>query len=168
MAKILCPLTQLLSGLITLTMLTLSARATAQELAPGFTEDHPGLSQWYGHLSGKKLTQIESYYSSGESIGGYSTGGGYSAQTEIHLCADKTFTAASHNSTSIDSGGAFGSGGGNAQYSGVWTLITNGQLVGLILSSEGGGRAEMRIEFNEGQTFANGVRTFVTEGALCP
>ena len=142
---------------------------TAQpELAPGFTSDHPGLAQWYQHLAGKRLTQIDSYYSSGGSVGGYSTGGGYSSEIVLHLCSDKTFFAAQQSSASVDSGGAFGSGQGANQYKGNWMLITNGQVVGLILMSDIGGRSELTMEFNQGQTFANGVRTFVTEDAICP
>ena len=142
---------------------------TAQpELAPGFTSDHPGLAQWHQHLAGKRLTQIDSYYSSGGSVGGYSTGGGYSSEIVLHLCSDKTFFAAQQSSTSVDSGGAFGSGQGANQYKGNWMLITNGQVVGLILMSDIGGRSELTMEFNQGQTFVNGVRTFVTEDANCP
>ena len=142
---------------------------TAQpELAPGFISDHPGLAQWYQHLAGKRLTQIDSYYSSGGSVGGYSTGGGYSSEIVLHLCSDKTFFAAQQSSASVDSGGAFGSGQGANQYKGNWMLITNGQVVGLILMSDIGGRSELTMEFNQGQTFANGVRTFVTEDAICP
>ena len=142
---------------------------TAQpELAPGFTSDHPELTQWYQHLAGKRLTQIDSYYSSGGSVGGYSTGGGYSSEIVLHLCSDKTFFAAQQSSASVDSGGAFGSGQGANQYKGNWMLITNGQVVGLILMSDIGGRSELTMEFNQGQTFVNGVRTFVTEDAICP
>jgi len=142
---------------------------TAQpEMAPGFTSDHPGLAPWHQHLAGKRLTQIDSYYSSGGSVGGYSTGGGYSSEIVLHLCSDKTFFAAQQSSTSVDSGGAFGSGQDASQYKGNWMLITNGQVVGLILMSDVGGRSELTMEFNQGQTFANGVRTFVTEDAICP
>ena len=138
------------------------------QMAPGFTSDHPGLAPWYQHLTGKRLTQMDSYYSSGGSVGGYSTGGGYSSQSVLHLCSDKKFFAAQQSSTSVDSGGGFGSGQGGSQYKGTWTLITNGQVVGLILMSDVGGRSELTMEFNQGQTFANGVRTFVTEDAICP
>lgn len=138
------------------------------QMAPGFTSDHPGLAPWYQHLTGKRLTQMDSYYSSGGSVGGYSTGGGYSSQSVVHLCSDKTFFAAQQSSTSVDSGGGFGSGQGGGQYKGTWMLITNGQVVGLILMSDVGGRSELTMEFNQGQTFANGVRTFVTEDSICP
>ena len=138
------------------------------QMAPGFTSDHPGLAPWYQHLAGKRLTQMDSYYSSGGSVGGYSTGGGYSSQSVVHLCSDKTFFAAQQSSASVDSGGAFGSGQGANQYKGNWMLITNGQVVGLILMSDVGGRSELTMEFNQGQTFANGVRTFVTEDSICP
>ena len=138
------------------------------QMAPGFTSDHPGLAPWYQHLAGKRLTQMDSYYSSGGSVGGYSTGGGYSSQSVVHLCSDKTFFAAQQSSASVDSGGAFGSGQGANQYKGNWMLITNGQVVGLILMSDVGGRSELTMEFNQGQTFVNGVRTFVTEDAICP
>jgi len=137
------------------------------QMAPGFTSDHPGLAQWYQHLAGKRLTQMESYYSSGGSVDGYSTGGGYSSQSIIHLCRDKTFAAIQQGGVSVDAGGGFGSGGSNSQYEGTWTLITNGQVVGLILMSSVGGRAELAMEFNQGQTFANGVRTFVTDDSVC-
>jgi hypothetical protein len=137
------------------------------QMAPGFTSDHPGLAQWYQHLAGKRLTQMESYYSSGGSVDGYSTGGGYSSQSIIHLCRDKTFTAIQQGGVSVDAGGGFGSGGSNSQYEGTWTLITNGQVVGLILMSSVGGRAEFAMEFNQGQTFANGVRTFLTDDSVC-
>ena len=142
-------------------------RQPPPQMAPGFTSDHPGLATWYQHLAGKRLTQMDSYYSSGGSVGGYSTGGGYSSQSVLHLCSDKTFVATQQSSTSVDSGGGFGSGQGGSQYEGTWMLITNGHVVGLILMSNVGGRSELTMEFNQGQTFANGVRTFVTDDSIC-
>ena len=137
--------------------------STGLPLAPGFTEDHPGLQQWYAHLSGKKLTQMESYSSSG---GGF---GGYSSRQEAVLCSDRRFRSRSSSSVSVDVGGAFGNSNGANQGTGRWMLITNGQLVGLVLVFDDGSTMEFRLEMNsDGGMYANGTRTFVTPAEVCP
>lgn len=136
--------------------------SSRREMAPGFTDSHPALAPWIKFLSGKKLTQIDSYYSSG-GLGS----GGYSSRQEINLCSDKTFTGIQSSSSSVDAGGSWGSGAGSNTHSGQWTMVTNGQVIGLILFGDNGGRSELLVEFKSGNIYLNDIKTFATNDAKC-
>ncbi len=71
------------------------------------------------------------------------------------------------SSVSVDVGGAFGNSGGVDGSRGRWYVITNGQVVGLILESSNGETQEFRMEFQNEETYANGERVFVTPSDLC-
>jgi hypothetical protein len=130
-----------------------------RELAPGFTEDHPQVREWVQFLSGKKLTRMNSY-SSGNS-------GGFNARTDVYLCSDRTWAMRDESSVSVDVGGAFGNSGGVGSDRGQWYVITNGQVVGLILESVTGEVSEFRMDYQNQETYANGERVYVTPAEVC-
>ena len=132
---------------------------TGRQLAPGFTEDHPLVQEWLQFLAGKKLTRMSSY-SSGSA-------GGYSARSDVYLCSDRTFAMRDESSVSVDVGGAFGNSGGVGGGQGQWLVITNGQVVGLILQSNDGQTVEFRMEYQNEETYANGERVYVTPAEVC-
>jgi hypothetical protein len=133
--------------------------STGRKLAPGFTENHPQAQEWVSFLAGSKLTTMSSY-SSGSA-------GGYSARTDIYLCSDRSFVMREESSVSVDVGGAFGSSGGTGNGRGRWYVITNGQVVGLVLEFDNGETQEFRMEYENEQTYANGERVFVTPAEVC-
>lgn len=141
----------------------ISPSASPITLPPGFTEEHQGLQPWLQHLAGKRLTQMDSYYSA-DSFGG----GGYSSEQVLILCSDRSFVFSSSSSTSVGVDGVSGNSAGAAGGQGRWTLATNGQVVGLILAFEDGQRGELALTMNErSETFVNGARTFVTPAEVC-
>lgn len=135
----------------------------SRPLAPGFTEDHPMVREWVAFLSGRKLTQIDSY----SSYDGSGVGGGYSSEQEAVLCSDRRFASRGESSVSADVGGVFGNGGGGGGGEGEWLVITNGVVVGLVLLFQDGSASEFQLEMRDGQLYANGTRTFVTEAEVC-
>lgn len=123
----------------------------------------PVAAKWQQKFSNAKLTYMESYSSSGSSYGGYSTGGGYSITKEIHLCAQGYFKSSGSSSMSIDTGGAFGGSRGNSSGDGRWEIAgdQNGQPV-LRLTFYNGKVSEYTLTSEEGKTFLNGDRYYVT------
>lgn len=133
--------------------------STGRELAPGFTEDHPQVREWVAFLAGKKLTRMSSYSSGGA--------GGYSARTDLYLCSDRSFALRDESSVSVDVGGAFGNSGGVDGSQGRWYVITNGQVVGLVLEATSGEVSEFRLDYQNQETYANGERVYVTPAEVC-
>ena len=68
---------------------------------------------------------------------------------------------------SVDVGGAFGNSGGVDTARGRWYVITNGQVVGLVLELQNGQAVEFRMDYQNGETYADGQRVFVTPAELC-
>jgi len=132
---------------------------SGRELAPGFTEDHADVREWVSFLAGKKLTRMSSYTSG--------TAGGYSARTDLYLCSDRSFALRDESSVSVDVGGAFGNAGEVDSSQGQWYVITNGQVIGLILEARNGEVTEFRMEYVNQETYANGERAYVTPAEVC-
>ena len=129
-------------------------------------ESGPVVEQWKQKLINKRLTYMDSYYSSGSGYDGYSTGGGYSSRIIIDICGKGYFNFISNNSMSVDTGGAFGSSGGNDQGSGKWDIIGNTSGgASLILHFNDGNISEYELTADNGKTFLNGKRYFVTDGS---
>ena len=133
--------------------------STGRELAAGFTEDHPEVREWVAFLAGKKLTRMSSYSSGGA--------GGYSARTDLYLCSDRSYALRDESSVSVDVGGAFGNSGGVGGEQGRWYVITNGQVVGLVLEATSGEVSEFRLDYQNQETYANGERVYVTPAEVC-
>jgi hypothetical protein len=115
--------------------------------------------EWYQFLAGKKVTQMSSY-SSGSA-------GGYSSRTDVHLCPNGQFALAGNSMVSADVGGASGYSGGNSQGSGTWRIITQGQLVGIELRYANGGVEQYQLDYQDGATYVNGERWYVTPTESC-
>ena len=125
----------------------------------GAMSTSPAARQWAAQLTGKKLSQIESY-------GG--SDGGYSRRRELHLCPSGGFQYSESNSVNADVGGVFGGGSGGDSGTGQWRVLAEGQLVGLDLRFSDGRHWQVRLEYRDGGTYIDGVRTYVTPGAACP
>lgn len=115
--------------------------------------------EWAEFLAGKKATQMSSY-SSGSA-------GGYSSRTDVHLCASGQFALSGNSMVSVDVGGASGYNGGNSQGSGTWRIITEGQVAGIELRYANGGVEQYRLDFQDGATYVNGERWYVTPSEAC-
>ncbi|MGK7394417.1 MAG: hypothetical protein ACNS62_07580 [Candidatus Cyclobacteriaceae bacterium M3_2C_046] len=145
----------------------------AQQLAGSMSfyqpEQSQAVAEWRQTLNNAKLTYMDSYYSSGSSYGGYSTGGGYSDKVEIHLCSQGFFKYVSSSSMSIDTGGAFGNSSGSNQGDGTWEVAGNagGEAV-LQLKFMNGEVHEYTLTYENKGTYLNGkryYRTYASEGA---
>ena len=115
--------------------------------------------EWAEFLAGKKATQMDSY-SSGSA-------GGYSSRTDVHLCANGQFALSGNNSVSVDVGGAYGYTGGDSQGSGTWRIITEGQVAGIELRYANGGVEQYRLDYQDGATYVNGDRWYITPSEAC-
>jgi hypothetical protein len=128
--------------------------------AGGAPHDGTALGQeWFQFLAGKKATQMDSY-SSGSA-------GGYSSRTDVHLCANGQFAIRGNSMVSVDVGGASGYSGGNEGASGTWRVITEGQVAGIELRYANGGVEQYRLDYQDGATYVNGDRWYVTPSEAC-
>jgi hypothetical protein len=128
-------------------------------------ETPPIVEEWKQALQNSRLTYMDSYYSSGSSYGGYSTGGGYSDKEEIHLCGQGYFKYKSKSSMSIDTGGAFGNSSGGGQGNGTWEVVGNAQGgATLRLNFQNGEVYEYTLDYQDQKTLLNGKRYFRTYG----
>ncbi len=126
-----------------------------------------GATNWQSKFQNARLTYMNSYYSSGGSYGGYSTGGGYSDKEVIDLCAQGHFKFYSSSSMSVDTGGAFANSNDRNKGSGTWKIAKNqhGQNI-LQLNFYNGQVKEYGLSLEDGKTFLNGYRYFCTYGQV--
>jgi hypothetical protein len=113
--------------------------------------------EWDQHLRGKKLTQLSSYSSGGG-------GGGYSAERVAYFCRDGSFYYFATSSVSVyGSLGGSGSAGGTTQITGRWRVVTDGDVAALEINNDRGEHGYMPLGYENGKTFVDGTRTFVTD-----
>jgi hypothetical protein len=126
----------------------------------------PIIDQWKEKFTNARLTYLESYSSSGSSYGGYSTGGGYSQKEVIELCGQGYFNYNKRSSVSIDTGGAFGSSSSSGQGQGSWEVKLGADGgASLVLTFHDGEIYQYNLTYDqEGKTYLNGYRYFVTYG----
>ncbi len=139
--------------------------ARAQQPTPATQQPGPGpggqqqLSQmgqeWLAYLTGKRITRIESYSSSGG-------GGGYSAREEFDLCSDGRFFYSGSSSVSVDVGGTGGYSGGTDGGAGTWRIVEQGNVVGIELRWNNGNVGQALLEYRDGGTYVDGQRMYVT------
>ncbi len=110
----------------------------------GISDGTPAGNEWAQWLAGKKVTYMDSY-SSGNA-------GGYSMRMDIFLCS---------------SGELFGNAGGQGQNTGRWRIITQGQLVGIELRYSDGRVEQYQLQYQDGATYVNGERWYVTAAEIC-
>lgn len=128
----------------------------------------PIVDEWKQTLKGAKLTYMDSYYSSGPSYGGYSTGGGYSSKVEIVLCQNGAFADSRNSSLSVDTGGAFGNTADSGQGNGSWTVVGNHRGgASLQLNYRDGSQAVYELDYREKKTYLNNTRYFRTYDSGC-
>ena len=127
-----------------------------QGKAPGVTEDSPLLRQWRAHLSGKRVTYMDSYSSS--SAGSY---GGYSFRWDAYICSDGTLFFKSSSMVNADAG-AFGFTADRRGTPGRWKLVEQmGQVI--IQYQLADGTSEYAVlSFQDGKTYVDGKRVYVT------
>jgi hypothetical protein len=121
----------------------------------------PLVQQWTQHLSGKKVTFMESYYSS--DAGG---SGGFSNQWDAYLCSDGTFHFRRSGGVSVDAGGGSGNARSNNAFSGRWRIIEqNGQAIVQYQREEQLGTDEgewVALGFRDGNVYFDSSMVFVT------
>jgi hypothetical protein len=110
---------------------------------------------WRQRLTGKKLT-IMSSYSSGSS-------GGYNSRYDLYLNRDGRFLHQGSSSVSIYVEGATGSSGGREESAGKWRIFARGRQPMLELIPENGKPTQYQLATQDGKTFLNGTRVFVTD-----
>lgn len=123
--------------------------------------------EWRQTLAGAKLTYLKSSYSSGASYDGYSTYSGYSRHEEILLCPNGLFYYTDNSSSSFDSGGGFGSIGGNDQGNGKWEVTGIGNKSSLNLHFNDGRDFNYSLTYEGGKTYLSGSRYFRTYDQGC-
>ncbi len=126
-----------------------------QEISDGT----PAGNEWAQWLAGKKVTYMDSY-SSGNA-------GGYNMRQDIFLCSSGEFLYKDESSVSVDVGGAFGNAGGQGQDTGRWRIITQGQPVGIELRYNDGRVEQYQLQYQDGATYVNGERWYVTAAEIC-
>ncbi len=110
---------------------------------------------------------MNSYYSSGGSYGGYSTGGGYSDKEIIDLCAQGYFNFSSSNSMSFDTGGGFGSSNSSDKGAGKWIVVNDAQGQDILELTYYNGKVQNYTLTVDGtKTMLNGYRYFRTYGTV--
>jgi hypothetical protein len=123
---------------------------------------------WTERFRGRCVAYMKSDYSSGPSVGGFSTGSGWSEKRFLYLFPDGSFQATGSFSGSFDSGGGFGSvNTGPQNQSGAWKVIDQAGQSHLVLEHTGGGRETFALSRQGSQTFLNGRRWFVVSHQEC-
>ncbi len=128
-------------------------------------ETGPIVDQWKQHLTGKRLTYMDSYYSSSPGIDGME-GGGYSSEETIDLCPQGYFNFSSSSDVSVDTGGAYGFGASSGQGNGTWEITgnVNGGAT-LLLNFNNGKVNEYELTYEDEKTMLNGYRYYITDGS---
>jgi hypothetical protein len=115
--------------------------------------------EWSQWLAGNKVTKMDSY-SSGSA-------GGYSMRIDTHLCSTGEFAMYDQSTVSVDVGGASGYSCGNGAQMGRWRIITQGQLIGIELRYNSGQAEVYQLTYEDGATYADGERVYVTPSEVC-
>jgi hypothetical protein len=133
------------------------ARMTSAQSARGRGGEagSPLAKSWRQRLSGKKLTYLSSY-SSGSS-------GGYNSQYEIYLDPSGRFSYSSNSSVSIYVPGATGTSVDQDAKQGTWRIVSRGSQAILELVPSGEKTQQFALTSQDGKTFLNGRRFFVTD-----
>src|SRR5690606_20886038 len=124
---------------------------------PGAKQDSPLLREWRAHLSGKRVTYMDSYSSS--NVGGY---GGYSMRWDAYICSGGTRFHKSNSMVNADVGGVAGYSAGNRGTPGRWTLVEQmGQVIIQYQLADGTSDYAV-LSFQDGKTYVDGERVYVT------
>ncbi|MEQ9438621.1 MAG: hypothetical protein RIG62_06215 [Cyclobacteriaceae bacterium] len=148
------------------------ARTLAESFVFSPAKVLPIVNEWKQLLQNTRLTYMDSYYSSGPSSDGYSTGGGYSSEIVISLCDKGHFFYSSNGQMSVDTGGAFANSHNNDGGQGNWKVTGYGtQGAMLQLNFVNGEVYEYKLAYEDQKTYLNGQRYFRTDvnekGLVC-
>lgn len=123
--------------------------------------------EWHQWIAGKRLTQMDSYYS-GPAYDG-AVGGGYSSKKLMDVCSDGRFFYSGSSLVGVGGAGVSGYSAGDDVQTGRWRIIEQGGQVGLELTWQDGSLTQHLLEYRDSKTFVDGTRTFVTEdNQSCP
>lgn len=132
--------------------------ATVAGGVPPQSEATPLLREWLGHLRGKRLSFRDSY-NSNDARGS----GGYSRRWTAFLCSDGTFFFEERSRMNIDAGGMMGSTGRNGAARGIWRIAEANGAIYLQYRMEGEEGAQAMLRYENGSTYLDRDRIFVTE-----
>lgn len=125
---------------------------------PGVAEDTPLIRQWRQHLTGKRLSYRDSYYSN--DIRG---SGGYSMKWDAFLCGDGTFVFQQGSDITVDVGTAGRSSFNRGGSSGTWRLVEQMGQVYIVYQMTDGTSDYGALRFENGATYLDRDRVYVTE-----
>ena len=132
------------------------------DLPPGVTENSPLAQEWRQHLAGKKVTYMSSY--SSNTLGG----GGFTQKNIYHLCSDGRFAFSEDGAIALNPGEPdLGTPGSAGRGRGSWRILTQGQLAGIELRFDDGSVVHYQLTMQDGATYANQDRVYVTPGEIC-
>ncbi|HSJ64812.1 MAG TPA: hypothetical protein VK922_13035 [Gemmatimonadaceae bacterium] len=132
------------------------------------TDQSPAAQAWMQKLRGKRITHMSSY-SSRSTMGddGNISGGGYSDRFDAYLCSDGRFLYRTKSRTTVDAG-AFGYGASQGDLTGRWRIVTQGNQAAIEYRTSDGQQDYVMLGFQDGKTFWDGKRVFVTnENDVC-
>jgi hypothetical protein len=115
--------------------------------------------EWAEFLAGKKVTRLSNASGGGS--------GGYSSETNVHLCGNGEFALRGSNTLTVDVGAAGGYSAGRTAGQGTWRIVTEGATVGIELRFPTGDVERHRLEYQESKTYVDGERWFVTPSEVC-
>lgn len=131
-----------------------------QGQATGKAGNSPLLRQWRAHLSGKRVTYIDSYNSG--------LSGGYSDRWDAYICSDGTLFFKRNSMVTVDVPGAYGYSGGNRGTPGRWQLVEQMGQVFIQYQLADGTSDYAVLGFQNGATYVDGKRVYVTnENPYC-
>jgi len=133
--------------------------SVARSVKFSVVKTNPAAGEWKEKLSHTRLTYISTYASGG--------GGGTSAQTEIHICRDGSFSFSSSSMVSLDVPGASGLSSGGDTGEGSWRVVTQGGQPVLELRFRNGEVRTYNITYPNNTLHLNGVRYFMTNDPAC-
>ncbi len=122
--------------------------------------------EWTQLLNNCRLTYMESYNSSSYDYNsGYYSGGGYSIDNKIDLCAKGYFLTQSSNNMTMGSDVVSSYGQSKSSGEGTWQVTEQGGTAVLLLHFHDGSSRQYRLGFENGKTFLDGKRWYRTNYA---
>jgi hypothetical protein len=121
------------------------------------------IAEWTEWLSNVRLTYMDSYYSSGD------VGGGYSSEERIDLCAAGYFLFNASNEMTVSGSNVSGYNSGGSSGNGKWKIVARGNQLVLLLQYHEGEESSYYLEYKDEKLYLNGYRYYrTTEGEYAP
>ena len=124
---------------------------------------------WTAKLAGHCVAYMSSSGSTGNAVGGFSTGSYTSDSAKLYLYPDGSFQSGANHSASFDTGGGFGNVASSpGLQAGQWSIEAQPPVSMLRLQYPDGSTQEYALTTNErGHTFLDGDRWFVVSYQEC-